>query len=558
MACGVKEVGPIAGEDEESIETMAGEEPVEGGEIVLPLTTFNTLNPLKTQDKSYYHFSKLIYEGLFEISNDFNIKGQLAESYRISDDGRNIEVKLREDVLWHDGERFKSDDVAFTINTIKYAREDSAYGEMFKEALGGFGPIDINRVIDVTIIDDWNLLIKFDKAYANSLEVLSFPIIPKHVFIEGRDNNSSFVRALSLDDYKVIGTGPFKFKSYEKKKEVTLEANESYREGRPYINEVIGRVIGTEDDILTAFETGQINMATTVGVDWDKYDQNKRINILEFISPNCEFLGFNFAKEKFYGERGQSLRRAIAYGIDRQSIIETVYLGHGTQTDIPIHPNSWLVSDHGNSFGYNLEEAKKELKKIGWEEKNSEGLLENENGDIISLSILTNTYNPIRLKTAEMIKEDLFKIGIQVNIRLDDKRDKLSREDIESQWLNIKEGSSKFDYDMILLGWQLSAIPDLSFALHSSKIASGTNLIKYSNGEMDKALEEAFLIENRDEKIKNYEALQRIIVRDLPYMSLFFKNQALLVDSKIIGELNPVFFNPYKGIEKSYIPKELQ
>ena len=58
--------------------------------------------------------------------------------------------------------------------------------------------------------------------------------------------------------------------------------------------------------------------------------------------------------------------------------------------------------------------------------------------------------------------------------------------------------------------------------------------------------------------MKAYDELQSFIVEDLPYISLFFKNKALLIDSKIVGELNPAFFNPYKGIEKCYIPKDLQ
>ena len=533
--------------------------PVEGGQVVIPLTNFNTLNPLMTQNSSYYFLSKLIFESLFEFDNDLNVINQLAESYNIKDEGRTIEIKLKDNVFWHDGEKFRPEDIVFTVDTIKYANNDSTYKQMFLNAIGSSSMSDVRRIINVAITGENSIAITFDRAFSNNLEVLTFPIIPKHVFASGKSSNNDFLKALELNDYKPVGTGPYKFEIYEKMKEIKLSANDNYREGRPYIDEILGRVLESEEDILTAFETGQVNMATTLGVDWDKYSQNSRIKILEFVSSNYEFLGFNFEKDIFSGEKGEHLRRAIAYGIDRQAIIQKLYLGHGTQTDVPIHPDSWLLSQKANSFGYNLDLAKGELKNLGWNDTNNDGILEDENGQNISLKLLTNSYNLMRLKTAEMIKDDLKKLGIDVIIYPEaKKKDDITIEDIDTQWTEVNQQLGAGDYDIALLGWQLSVIPDLSFAFHSSQISYNTNFIKYSNEKMNGLLEAAFLKGSRDEKIKAYDELQGFIVEDLPYVSLFFKNKALLIDSKIIGDLNPAFFNPYKGIEKCYIPKELQ
>lgn len=543
----------------EEIENPEEYNPVKGGQVVIPLTNFNTLNPLMTENSSYYFLSKLIFESLFEFDNNLNITNQLAESYNIKDDGRTIEVKLKDNVFWHDGEKLKPEDVVFTINTIKYANIDSTYKQMISNVIGSASPSDIRRIMEVTIAGDNEIVITFDRAFSNNLEVLTFPIIPKHVFASGKGGNNDYIKALETNDYKPVGTGPFKFEIYEKMKEIKLSANDNFRDGRPYIDEILGRVLESEEDILTAFETGQINMATTVGVDWDKYSQNSRIRAIEFVSGNYEFLGFNFGKELFAGEKGEGLRRAIAYGIDRQSIIQKLYLGHGTQIDVPVHPDSWLLSEKANTYGYNLDLAKQELKKVGWQDTNNDGMLEDENGQNISLKILTNSYNLIRLKTAEMIKDDLKKLGINVSIYPENnKKDDTTIEDIEEQWAEVNQLIAAGDYDIALLGWQLSVIPDLSFAFHSSQIPYNTNFIKYSNPDMDQLLENVFLKTSREEKAKAYDELQGFIVQDLPYISLFFKNKALLIDSKIIGDLNPAFFNPYKGIEKCYIPKELQ
>ncbi len=543
----------------EEIENNIDETPVEGGQAVLPLTTFNTINPLMTENSSYYFFSKLIFEGLFEFDNDLNIKNQLAESYNIKDDGRTIEVKLKDNVFWHDGEKLKPEDIVFTINTIKYANIDSTYKEMFANTMGLTKTSDLRRILEVVITGESDIAITFDRAFSNNLEVLTFPIIPRHMFVTTKGGNNDFIKALELDDYTPIGTGPYRFESYEKMKQITLKANDNYVDGRPYIDEILGRVLDSEEDILTAFETGQINIATTIGVDWDKYGDNSRIRAVEFVSPNYEFLGFNFSKEIFSGENGQGLRRAIAYGIDRQSIIEKLYLGHGTQTDVPMHPDSWLLSEKANTYGYNLELAKEELNNIGWKDTNGDGILEDENGEVISFNLITNTYNPMRLRTAEIIKDDLMKLGIQLNISPVKTIDKeATKEDIEQQWTQVNELLSKGEYDIALLGWQLSVIPDLSFAFHSSQISYNTNFINYASENMDQLLENAFLDGSRENKIKAYDNLQKHIVTELPYVSLFYKNKALLMDTKIVGDINPTFFDPYNGIDKCYIPKDLQ
>lgn len=533
--------------------------PEEGGQIIVPLTNFNTLNPLITENSSYYFLSKLIFEGLFEFDKDLNVKNQLADSYNIKDDGRIIEIKLKNNIFWHDGERFKPEDVVFTVNTIKYASADSTYKQMFTNAMGSRVMSDTRKILDVSVKDSDSIVIKFDKGFSNNLEVLTFPIIPKHIFTLGKGGNNYFAKALETSNYRPIGTGPFKFESYENMKEIRLSANDKYRDGKPYINEIIGRVLKNEEDILTAFETGQINIATTVDVDWDKYSQNSRIKSLEFVSGNYEFLGFNFRKELFSGEKGQGLRRAMAYGINRQSIIQKLYLGHGTQIDVPLHPDSWLLSEKANTFGYNLELAKEELKKIGWKDINDDGFLEDENGKTISIKILTNSYNLMRFRTAEMIKDDLKKLGINATIYPENKKqDNITIEDIKKQWTEINQFINGSDYDIVILGWQLSVIPDLSFAFHSSQIPYNTNFIRYSNENMDKLLQNTFLVTTREEKLKAYDELQGFIVEDLPYLSLFFKNKALLIDNKIIGDFEPTFFNIYKGIEKCYIPKSLQ
>jgi len=547
----------LQGSYETNLDDIDQYEPEYGGEIVLPVTNINSLNPLIVNNKSYYYFSKLIFESLFEYDENFNIVNQLVESYSFKNNNT-INIKLKDNIHWHDGEKLTAYDVAFTINAIKYSDDNSTYKRLWKAYVGNFNGYNLNNFMEPIVIDELTLDIVFGFEFSHMLDVLTFPVIPRHIFVDNAENKKAYERALDVDDYVPIGTGPYKFVSYEKYKKIQLEANENYREGRPYIDTVIGMILDDKELALIAFETGRIDLAFSEGVDWEKYAQNKQINIIEYISQNYEFLGFNFSSEAF-SKYGRRLRRAIAYGINRQEIIENVYLGHATQIDVPIHPNCWLLSDEANIYGYNIDMAKKELENMGWKDVDSDGYYENAEGNDVVLALTTNSYNNLRLKTADIIVENLKEVGIQVIKDYEENiPDNLTEEDKENQWIELNEKLGQGDFDMVLLGWNLSPIPELSFAFHSSQIESNTNFIRYSSEKMDKALFEAYTASNLEDKLNAYKDIQGIFLEELPYVSLYFKNEALLINSKIKGDIDPTFYDLYRNIEKWYIPKDLQ
>lgn len=541
---------------DENINEEVSYEPVEGGEIVVPLTNLSTLNPLMTENISYYHFSKLIFEGLFDLGNNLNIIPKLAQDYNIINEGKTISIRLRKDIKWHDGADFNANDVAFTINTLKYAKDISSYNNMFKASVGIAKQSDINMITEVKILDDYNMEINFADTSSNNLELLTFPIIPQHLF---KDAKNPFAMALELENFLPIGTGPYKFEKYEKLKNINLISFEQYWDGKPYITNILGKVLEDDKLILTAFETGQLSIASSLGIDWDKYKSNKRINVVEYISNNYEFVGFNFEKEIFQGESGLAIRKAINYGIDRQAIISKIYLGHASQIDVPIHPDSWLLTNDANTYGYSLEIAKGILNEAKWIDRDNDGILENEEGEKLSIKILTNSYNQLRLNTSEMIVEDLSKLGFEVvkdyyNLPLDNPTD----EEVAKQWEEINLKINAGDFDLVVLGWEMAIIPNLSNMFHSSQVIEGDNFIGYNNEKMDELLLKSNKANNREYKKSTYGYLQGLIVNDLPYVSLFYKNKALLVDSKIIGDLNPTFFNPFNGLKDCFIPEDLR
>jgi len=136
-------------------------EPEYGGHIILPITKINSLNPLTVNNESYFYFSKLIFESLFDFDKNFNVIKELAEDYTFKSDNV-VSIRLKDNVYWHDGEKLRAEDVAFTINTIKYANNETAYKKMWKEFAGDYSYSNLNRIVDAKVIDDLTIEIWFD------------------------------------------------------------------------------------------------------------------------------------------------------------------------------------------------------------------------------------------------------------------------------------------------------------------------------------------------------------------------------------------------------------
>ena len=526
------------------------EERVSGGELNVPLAHVKPLNPLLNSDSSAYYFNKLIFESLFEFGENLEPTEQLVESYALNEDGI-IDIVLKKNVKWHDGENLKAEDVKFTIDTIKYGTQHKKYEAQISDLYKNEGILNLNDIKDVMVKNDREFSVVFGENKANIIETLTFPIIPSHVF------KGDFDKALSENDYIPVGTGPFKQAKYEKLKTVTLESFDSYWGDKPLIKTIRGRILKDENLSLTSFSAGQIDSTFSLGTDWEKYTQDESVDVHEFPSRHFEFLAINSKSSVLEGEKGLAIRKAIAFGINRKNIISKVYQGHATLSDTPVNPNSYLTTDKLNeTYKYNVSKARKLLQEAGFNDQNNDGIYEDEDGTVLTLKLTTNSYNQLRVKTLDMISDDLKNIGIKIEkdyefIKNVDAED----EQVERDWENFQSKVKSRDFEIALIGWDTSFMEDLSQMFRSDSL---DNFSHYKSEKMDSALDDISSSVKREEKINNYEKAQRVFLEELPYVSLFFTNGAVLVNKKINGDITPNYINIYTDIDKWFIPKKYQ
>lgn len=495
---------PQQTQEEQTEETPI--EPKKGGEMVLSIRTPKTLNPLLNEEYTVDQISKLIFDTLIDFDETQKPIPNLVSEWTFSDDGTVLTLNLRSDVKWHDGEPFTAKDVIFSLDTIKKAPESATYKKC------------IENITSYKAIDEHSLKIIYNQPFSGALYGLYFPVIPAHIYANQTETTAGEV--------KPIGTGAYMFSEFIPTKELNLTVNNNWFKGQPYIERIKVLITPDEETDLYSFEQGQLDVIGTDVIDWEKYSEQENTRIHEYITSYYDFMGLNFNKSLF---QDKNLRKAIAYSIDRETLLEKQYLNHGVVTNSPINPESWLYDSETEQYHFNQEKSKQILMDAGWSDTDSDGLLDKLiNGSKVNLSfnLLVSSENLQRKEVAYEIQRMLSEVGINVQVE----------EVTQEEFLNRLQSKN---FDAFLGGWKLSPIPDFTFAFHSSQIDGGANYVSFRSEQMDTLLKQAFTAVG-EEKMKNaYGNLQKFIADELPYISLYFRTAALITNEKIQGEIKP-------------------
>ncbi|GMQ59977.1 ABC transporter substrate-binding protein [Vallitalea sediminicola] len=490
-------------------ENLAESTPEFGGELKLLMRDPSTLNPLINTDRTVDQILKLVFDSLFELDDKEKPVTNLVDSYELSDSGTTVTITLKKNILFHDGEELHSDDVVYSIDTLKAAPDDAIY------------KVNVKNYKRASAVDQYTLKIYFDQPFAFSLYTMNFPIIPKHHYKSNDDNSM-----------KPIGTGAYAFSNFTTMKELNLIANKDWFNGEVYVEKIKGIITRDKNNDSDAFNQNIVDIINPTKFDWQEYAETEGVSLTEYPTYYYTFLGFNF-NNTILGDK--NIRKSIAYAIDRSDIIKNEFLNHAYITEFPIHPKSWLNDNDSITYNKDINKSKELITATGFVD--DDGAEEK-----LNLKLLVNSENPLRLRIANKIKESLESIGFVINLDL-----------VDNATYNQKIISK--DFDLLLGEWKLSEVPDFTFAFHSSQIQEGSNFVSYNNPELDKVLETIFGSINDDDILNATNEFKNIFAEDLPYYSLFFRTSAIISKDRVNGRLNPSVYNNYNGIENVYISK---
>ncbi len=478
------------------------------------------LNPVLASDSASSSVNSYIYNGLLKYDKDLNLVCDLAESYQISKDGLEIKFNLKKNILWHDGESFTVKDVKFTFDKLTDPNTRTPFSS------------DYLMVKEFKVIDDYSFVVTYAEPFAPILESWGMGIIPEHIFRNEDINKSEYNR-------KPVGTGPYMFKKWVTDQKIVLEANPNYYEGVPKIKVCLFRVIPDQSVQFLELRTQTIDELSLTPDQWNAYDSFfKNYTKYRYPAFSFTFLGFNLEKQPYSNIK---FRQAISYAIDKKDIITGVLSGMAKPAQGIFPPQSWAYKEE-IPYEYNPNKALELLLSIGFSKSQDGKLL--YNGKEFEINIITNQGNKTRELTAQIIQEQLKKIGLQVNVRI------LEWSTFLNQYVNKK------NFDALILGWNTAIDPDQFSLWHSSQSKEGQyNFMSYKNKEVDELLIKARTTFSKDKRIEYYHRIQDIMRDDPPCIFLYYPENLVCVHKRFKNvELAPagIGWNFYQW----YVEKE--
>lgn len=473
--------------------SSAQEEPEYGGTLkVAFMTDMDTQNVLYTQSWWTSVIITMCYDTLVVFNPDLEIVPWLATSWEVSEDGLEWTFHIVENATWHDGKPLTAEDVAFTFTYIKE-----------KEVPGYLSEVEI--IDHVEAVDDYTVKFYLTNKSATFLTrtVRAIPILPKHIW-ENVDKPEEFKN----EDF--IGSGMFIFEERVPEQYIKLKTNENYWRGRPYVDEVLIKIYKDLDSMIMALRAGEVDV-----VPW--YPPTSVIPELE-ADPNIAidkspdyYVYIVYWNLKKHPLDVKEFRQALAYATNRSYIAEVLLEGYGEpQYSFLASSLEYWYNPNLPKYEFNLTKAAEILDSLGYVDTDDDGIREDENGIPIIFDINPPSYDPVRVRAAQLMKEWWESIGIGVNVI------PLDFETIMNKaWV-------EHDFDMVIVG-DGDIDPDymLSCMCSWEYVPYGNNPMGYNNSQWDQLYIQQRSEVNMTKRREIIWQMQEIYAEDLPLFPLY-------------------------------------
>jgi peptide/nickel transport system substrate-binding protein len=360
----------------------------------------------------------------------------------------------------------------------------------------------------VEIVDNYKIKVVYKEPYFKALSIWMMGILPKHLWEKELNPMTSKLNKMP------IGTGSYMLKKpFKVNEKIILNANPNYLPHKPKIDTIKYNYIGDSSTEFITLKAKKLDIGSLSPLQVNRQlnkDFKSYYNLIEQPSQSYTYMGFNLRKDKFKDKR---VREAIAYGINKQELIDLLFFSHGKICNGPFMPNSPVYPTDYKAKGYNPQKAKEILKELGYTKENP-----------FRFEVVTNTGNDIRINASQIIQYQLKKVGIEMSIRT-------------MEWQSfLNTIVMPHNFEAVLMGWSLSLIPDAYSIWHSDgDKEGGFNFIGYHNSQVDNLITKAQKIIEPNLFAKEYQKIFKLIADDTPYVFLYIPNSITVVNKNIQG-----------------------
>jgi len=480
-------------------------------ELRLAISGLDTINPIISQNRQVQEISKIIFDPLIALNENYEKEYALAQEISKTDDITYI-VKIKENIKWSNDTNFIANDVQYTIQLLK--------------SINSIYSANVQHISTVDVLDEQTLKITLSQPVPFFEYNLTFPIMSSEYYAGVEFANSDKTNL-------PLGTGMFKIVTFDEKA-ISLEKNTSYwnQEKNSVLEKININIYGTMGEIYNNFKNGNIDTINTSQTSVNQYIGTIGFDSIEFDSREYDYIAFN-SNNSYLSSK--NVRKALSYYIDKNNTIASCYGNTHRVSDFPLDYGNFLYQKDIIDNGYNSELANNLLTEDGWTfRNNSWQKLSGRQYVRLAFTLTINGDNQQDVAIAENLRLQWANSGITVTIR------KVSA----TNYYNLI--NSRNGYDAILVNILTSYSPNLN-----TYIGPG-NLSNYNNDEINQILSESNNISDNNLLKEKYKRIIEIYNDEKPFLSISRKKSLLVYNTNLTGNLKPNAYNIYNHIDKWY------
>jgi len=497
--------------------------PTEGGNFTEGLFGVpRFINPILATSDVDRDLVMLIYSGLLRALPDERFEYDLAQSYTVSDDGLTYTFTLKKDLKWHDGKMITSADIVYTVrmaqNDIVRSPKRASWEGVLVEA-----------------IDDLTVQFTLKQLYSPFLDNLTMGILPEHIWKDARPEEF----ALSLNNIKAIGTGPYKIDKIENDSsgipaEIKLTANKNFALGAPYISKISLKFFSDETKFSTRGDLmpakRQVDSVSGLSAELSR----EYVDVLSVPLPRIFAIFFNQNQSAILSDR--NVREALSLATPRDEIIDTALSGFAS----PIYSPILNTKTEPAKYELDIPKAKRILDDAGWKAK-EEGGIRTKKGKSLNITLATGD-SPELSRTASLLSERWRELGVNLAVKV------YETSDLATEIIRPRK------FDALLFGEVVGHFQDPYAFWHTSqRLDPRLNIAGYTNSTADKALEEARKSNDPNLRRKQYKIFENEINKDIPAIFLYQPHFTYISPTQVknlkidsVGNASDRFLNVYK------------
>lgn len=450
----------------------------EGGELVFVTPSdAPTLDPHGKNDTATTNATTQIFDRLTEYDKDGKVVPSLAEEFNTVDD-TTWEFKLRKGVKFHDGTDFNADAVKMSIERL------------IDPEFASPRAVVLNMIKEVVVVDDHTVQFKTEKPFAP---------LPAHL----AHNAGSIIAPSAIEEEKSggkkvdenpVGTGPFKFDSWNRGAEIKFVRNDEYWGEKAKLDSIVFKVIPEQATRVAMLEAGEAHVMLVGSSDVTHVEGLDGIELDRVKGTRMDYVGFNLKKKPFDNVK---VRQAIAMAINKEDIVQGILDGQGVAAVGPLAPTVVGNSQDLKAIEFDVDAAKELLSEAGFP-------------DGFKTTLYVNEGSKERADIAELVQAQLAEIGIEVSIEV-------------IEWGAFLEKTAKGDHEMFVLGWT-TVTGDADYGLyalfHSSMHGDPGNRAFYSNKTVDELLDKGRTSTDQSERDAAYKEVSQLVIDEAPMVYL--------------------------------------